>query len=76
MMFHCLVHDDVMPLLANDPVQKFEVRSCLLLFNCVLESFSILQNRNYEKRVNSESVPFLYCAARIPVGKLMQNLQV
>ena len=51
MMFHCLVHDNFMPLLANDPVRNFEVRSCLLPFNCVLESISILQNRKYEKRV-------------------------
>ena len=51
MMFLCLVHDDFMPLLVNDPVQNFEVRSCLLPVNCVLESISILQNRKYEKRV-------------------------
>ena len=53
-MFHCLVHDDFMPLLANDPVRIFEVKSCLLPFNCVLKSISILQNRNYEKRVHQE----------------------
>ena len=52
--FHCLVHNDFMPLLANDPVRNFEVRSCLLPFNRVLESISILQNINYEKRVLQE----------------------
>ena len=52
MMFHCLVHDNFMPLLANDPVRNFEVRPCLLPF--ILESISILQNRKYEKRVHQQ----------------------
>ena len=64
-MFHCLVHDNFMPLLANDPARKLEVRSFLLPFICVLESISILQNRKYEKRVHQQIRAFLYCQAAL-----------
>ena len=68
-----------MPLLANDPVRNFEVRPCLLPFNCVLESISILQNRKYEKRVYQQIRAFfvLLCEdSQFPIGRLVQNLQV